>query len=115
MTALASEGEPFTAEELQALRASLEPEQHYRVGPAKCACGFDAYKIQGIMVDYGAYYDLHMDKARRGPTYRPLPRETALRLVAEVERLTAFASAPPPTQAQVDAAIAHYLNTPHRT
>lgn len=37
--------------------------EHYRVGPGKCACGFDAYKIDGIMVDYHIELQAHMRTA----------------------------------------------------
>ena len=37
-----------------------EPIQHFRVGPARCNCGFDAYKISGIMIDYSEEFAIHL-------------------------------------------------------
>lgn len=36
------------------------PVEHYRVGPARCNCGFDAYKINAIMVDYSEEFAHHL-------------------------------------------------------
>lgn len=41
-----------------------EPVQHFRVGAARCNCGFDAFKINGIMVDYSEEFQRHLVKNR---------------------------------------------------
>lgn len=40
------------------------PVEHYRVGPAKCNCGFDAYQINGIMIDYSEEFAIHLRRNR---------------------------------------------------
>jgi len=40
------------------------PVAHHRTGPGKCACGFDAYKISGIMVDYHEELMAHLSRGR---------------------------------------------------
>lgn len=39
--------------------------KHYRVGPARCACGYDAYKVGGFFPDYHAMFMAHLDDAAR--------------------------------------------------
>lgn len=41
--------------------------KHYRVGPARCACGYDAYKVGRSMFfpDYHAMFMAHLDEAAR--------------------------------------------------
>lgn len=39
--------------------------KHYRVGPARCACGYDAYKVGGFFPDYHAMFMAHLDAAGR--------------------------------------------------
>ena len=41
--------------------------QHYRTGPGKCACGFDAYKLSGIMLDYHDLLLNHLRSNRAKP------------------------------------------------
>lgn len=39
----------------------LTPQQsHHRVGAGRCACGYDAYNVRGIMLDYGDLLDDHI-------------------------------------------------------
>jgi hypothetical protein len=38
--------------------------QHHRVGPARCSCGFDAYELRGIMIDYAEEFAAHMRSVR---------------------------------------------------
>lgn len=85
---LPTEGEmTMTDERLAELRAKLDDgERHYRVGPARCVCGFDAYKINGIMVDYAAHYDLHRRRYQDRKPGTVTPPE-ARELLAEVVRL----------------------------
>lgn len=40
------------------------PVEHYRVGPARCNCGFDAYQINGIMIDYSEEFAIHLRRNR---------------------------------------------------
>lgn len=73
-----------------ALRKQLEPLEHHRVGPGECACGFNAYRIRGIMLDYGDLLSRHFGWAKEQGKYRPLDRETALGLLDEIDRLRAL-------------------------
>jgi len=41
-----------------------EPVKHFRVGPARCNCGYDAYKINGIMIDYAEEFSMHLARNR---------------------------------------------------
>ena len=40
--------------------------KHYRVGGnATCACGFSAYSVSGIMLDYGEVLRWHIEAANK--------------------------------------------------
>lgn len=40
------------------------PVKHFRTGPGKCNCGYDAYQAYGIMLDYGELLDSHLRRNR---------------------------------------------------
>lgn len=53
------------AEVRERIAAEERAVQHYRVGPARCACGYDAYKVGGFFPDYHAMFMAHLDDAAR--------------------------------------------------
>ena len=46
------------------------PVQHFRTGPARCNCGFDAYKLNGIMLDYAELFASHLHRAQKEASQR---------------------------------------------
>ena len=74
----------MTELDLDAIDALANAVQHHRVGPARCACGYDAYKVGGFFPDYHAMFAAHLNAA---PRLAPLDRTDYLALVAEVRRL----------------------------
>lgn len=48
--------------------AAEQPVEHRRVGPARCACGYDAYKVGGFFPDYHAMFMNHLNAVRNGGT-----------------------------------------------
>jgi hypothetical protein len=59
------EGRVVTELDLDAIDALANAVQHHRVGPARCACGYDAYKVGGFFPDYHAMFMAHLDAAGR--------------------------------------------------
>lgn len=60
-------------QKLGMLESGAEPQQldnHYRVGAGRCACGFDAYKVGGIMADYHQMLLDHLHQHRHQQKYR---------------------------------------------
>lgn len=53
------------AEVRERIAAEERAVKHYRVGPARCACGYDAYKVGGFFPDYHAMFMTHLDAAER--------------------------------------------------
>lgn len=53
------------AEVLARIAVEERAVKHYRVGPARCACGYDAYKVGGFFPDYHAMFMAHLDDAAR--------------------------------------------------
>jgi hypothetical protein len=41
-----------------------KPVRHVRIGPGRCACGFDAYQIRGVMIDYHGELMNHLSRNR---------------------------------------------------
>jgi hypothetical protein len=39
--------------------------EHHRVGPGRCACGWDAYKQSAFIYDYGDALEAHITSAKR--------------------------------------------------
>ena len=76
--------------DLDAIQAKATAAVHRHAGQAKCTCGWDAYKIRGIMVDYAQAIDDHVyDRRQSVPT--GANAQTTVALVAEIRRLQAGA------------------------
>ena len=63
--------------------------EHYRVGPGKCKCGFDAYKYHGIMLDYHEMLMAHLrtaperDRAAKLMASKPYTSADLIRLATD--------------------------------
>ena len=58
----------------EALAGIKEREQavkHYRTGPGRCACGYNAYAVGGFFPDYHAMLMSHFTDAERNARERP--------------------------------------------
>ena len=57
---------------------------HERVGAGRCSCGFDAYRISGIMLDYGDLLRNHIEKARVNIKEYELQVKTAKKAILDI-------------------------------
>jgi len=72
---------------LDEIQARADAASHYRTGPGRCACGYDAYKVGGFFPDYHAMLMNHLNRARNG-NLAPRP-EDVRRLVAALRAVEA--------------------------